>query len=199
MTQSQWMKGCPEGGEQSFLFSLYTQLSEGRCACPHDCAGSVERRKSDFFAMYVSGNVSPAQTLHLSFCPSRRFRSTSSNFARSFATSARPARKSSVLRAASRTTRLRSGQRTIWTTSTSSTARTCRESSSASACQCWRIFISIRPRTRALRMVETRESKASRYTTIPPPMMTTIVTSLSLYRRRNRKSAPVMRATFAKT
>ncbi|VDB85365.1 unnamed protein product [Peniophora sp. CBMAI 1063] len=54
MTQSQWMKGCPEGGEQSFLFSLYTQLSEGRCLCPHDCGGAVDRRKSDFFALYSS-------------------------------------------------------------------------------------------------------------------------------------------------
>ncbi|KIM46212.1 hypothetical protein M413DRAFT_16929 [Hebeloma cylindrosporum] len=27
LTQGQWMKGCPEGGEQSFLFSLYSQLS----------------------------------------------------------------------------------------------------------------------------------------------------------------------------
>ena len=29
MTQGQWMKGCPEGGEQSFLFGLYSELSEG--------------------------------------------------------------------------------------------------------------------------------------------------------------------------
>ncbi|KAI0321805.1 hypothetical protein OF83DRAFT_1097239 [Amylostereum chailletii] len=54
MTQSQWMKGCPEGGEQSFLFSLYNHLSQGRCMCPHDCGTSVERRKSDFFAIYSS-------------------------------------------------------------------------------------------------------------------------------------------------
>lgn len=48
------MKGCPEGGEQGFLFSLYSQLSEGLCSCPHDCGGSVPRDKSDFFIIYVS-------------------------------------------------------------------------------------------------------------------------------------------------
>jgi hypothetical protein len=53
MTQGQWMKGCPEGGEQSFLFSLYTQLSDGRCQCPNDCGGFVQRHRSDFFAIYV--------------------------------------------------------------------------------------------------------------------------------------------------
>ncbi|KAF5387646.1 hypothetical protein D9615_000388 [Tricholomella constricta] len=54
MTQGQWMKGCPEGGEQSFLFSLYSQLSEGHCACPHGCGTSVKRKKSNFFAIYSS-------------------------------------------------------------------------------------------------------------------------------------------------
>ncbi|KAI0035657.1 hypothetical protein K488DRAFT_82845 [Vararia minispora EC-137] len=54
MTQGQWMKGCPEGGEQSFLFSLYTQLSEGRCQCPNECGWSIGRRKSDFFSVYSS-------------------------------------------------------------------------------------------------------------------------------------------------
>jgi hypothetical protein len=54
MTQGQWMKGCPEGGEQSFLFSLYSQLTEGRVPCPHGCDASVPRKKSDFFAIYVS-------------------------------------------------------------------------------------------------------------------------------------------------
>jgi hypothetical protein len=54
MTQGQWMKGCPEGGEQGFLFGLYSQLSEGQCPCPHDCEGSVSRKKSDFFAIFVS-------------------------------------------------------------------------------------------------------------------------------------------------
>ncbi|KDQ64475.1 hypothetical protein JAAARDRAFT_28107 [Jaapia argillacea MUCL 33604] len=51
MSQGEWMKGCPEGGEQSFLFSLYSQLSDGECPCPHGCGASVRRKKSDFFAM----------------------------------------------------------------------------------------------------------------------------------------------------
>lgn len=53
MNQGQWMKGCPEGGEQSFLFGLYDQLSVGICPCP-DCGHPYQRRKSDFFALYVS-------------------------------------------------------------------------------------------------------------------------------------------------
>ncbi|GJJ07550.1 hypothetical protein Clacol_001752 [Clathrus columnatus] len=52
MTQGQWMKGCPEGGEQSFLFSLYDQVSNGTCLCP-DCKYPHERQKSDFFALYL--------------------------------------------------------------------------------------------------------------------------------------------------
>ncbi|KAI0638576.1 ubiquitin conjugating enzyme family protein [Trametes polyzona] len=52
MTQGQWMKGCPEGSEQSFLFSLYRELSEGECPCPHGCGGSVARKKSDFFPLF---------------------------------------------------------------------------------------------------------------------------------------------------
>ncbi|KAI0650839.1 ubiquitin conjugating enzyme family protein [Trametes meyenii] len=54
MTQGQWMKGCPEGSEQSFLFSLYQELSNGQCSCPHGCGASVARKKSDFFALYPS-------------------------------------------------------------------------------------------------------------------------------------------------
>jgi hypothetical protein len=53
MSQGQWMKGCPEGGEQSFLFSLYTELSEGDCKCPQDCGSTVPRKKKDFFTIYV--------------------------------------------------------------------------------------------------------------------------------------------------
>ncbi|KAL0579537.1 hypothetical protein V5O48_002466 [Marasmius crinis-equi] len=52
MTQGQWMKGCPEGGEQSFLFALYSQLSEGTCPCPQGCGATIPRKKSDFFAIY---------------------------------------------------------------------------------------------------------------------------------------------------
>ncbi|KAF8195914.1 hypothetical protein K438DRAFT_1826732 [Mycena galopus ATCC 62051] len=54
MTQGEWMKGCPppSGGEQSFLFALYSQLSEGSCVCPHECGSSVLRKKSDFFPIF---------------------------------------------------------------------------------------------------------------------------------------------------
>ncbi|CAE6447861.1 unnamed protein product [Rhizoctonia solani] len=54
MTQSEWMKGCPEGGEQGFLFQLYNGLSTGSCACPSQCGASRERSKQDFFAIYSS-------------------------------------------------------------------------------------------------------------------------------------------------
>ncbi|KAG6814198.1 hypothetical protein H0H92_000875 [Tricholoma furcatifolium] len=54
MTQGEWMKGCPEGGEQSFLFGLYSQLSEGECKCS-GCETTLKRRsKGDFFAIYPS-------------------------------------------------------------------------------------------------------------------------------------------------
>ncbi|KII94754.1 hypothetical protein PLICRDRAFT_47766 [Plicaturopsis crispa FD-325 SS-3] len=52
MTQGEWMKGCPEGGEQSFLFSLYNELSQGECPCPNKCGHSVRRKKEHFFAIY---------------------------------------------------------------------------------------------------------------------------------------------------
>ena len=54
MTQSQWMKGCPEGGEQGFLFSLYNELSRDPCQCPNKCGYSVARNKGDFFPVLVS-------------------------------------------------------------------------------------------------------------------------------------------------
>ena len=54
MTQGQWMKGCPEGSEQSFLFSLYQELSEGECKCPHGCGTTIARSKRDFFPLFVS-------------------------------------------------------------------------------------------------------------------------------------------------
>ncbi len=53
MTQGQWMKGCPEGGEQSFLFSLYRELSEGECPCPDGCGISIPRSKREFFGIFV--------------------------------------------------------------------------------------------------------------------------------------------------
>ncbi|KAF4602410.1 hypothetical protein EYR40_005617 [Pleurotus pulmonarius] len=57
MTQGQWMKGCPEGGEQSFLFALYTELTHGQCRCPQDCGSSVTRKKSDFFAIFSDFSI----------------------------------------------------------------------------------------------------------------------------------------------
>jgi hypothetical protein len=54
MTQSQWMKGCPEGGEQGFLFSLYNELSHDTCQCPNKCGYSIARNKGDFFLALVS-------------------------------------------------------------------------------------------------------------------------------------------------
>lgn len=54
MTQGQWMKGCPEGGEQGFLFSQYHELIGGECICPHGCGTKVPRQKQDFFALFVS-------------------------------------------------------------------------------------------------------------------------------------------------
>ncbi|PPQ84259.1 hypothetical protein CVT25_011906 [Psilocybe cyanescens] len=52
VTQGQWMKGCPEGGEQSFLFSLYSQLNSPTAPCPHDCGAAIPRSKGDFFALH---------------------------------------------------------------------------------------------------------------------------------------------------
>jgi hypothetical protein len=63
MTQNQWMKGCPEGGEQGFLFSVYSQLVEGSCPCPAGCGYSVTRNKSHFFAIFVSSPPSSLFTI----------------------------------------------------------------------------------------------------------------------------------------
>lgn len=53
MTQGEWMKGCPEGGEQSHLFGLYSKLSTPTFPCPQDCGGTLKRNKGDFLALYV--------------------------------------------------------------------------------------------------------------------------------------------------
>lgn len=52
MTQGQWMKGCPEGGEQGFLFGLYNELCSGYCPCPQSCGHRIQRSKSNFFAIF---------------------------------------------------------------------------------------------------------------------------------------------------
>ncbi|KAH9966032.1 hypothetical protein BC827DRAFT_1355112 [Russula dissimulans] len=57
MNQNQWMKGCPEGGEQGFLFSLYSQLIEGNCLCPSGCGYSIPRAKHHFFAIFSSFDI----------------------------------------------------------------------------------------------------------------------------------------------
>jgi len=54
MTQGQWMKGCPEGSEQSFLFQLYSLLTdETPQSCPQGCGASWMRSKTDFFSFFV--------------------------------------------------------------------------------------------------------------------------------------------------
>jgi len=53
LTQGQWMKGCPEGSEQSFLFSLYSKLGTP-FQCRQDCGASIPRSMGDFFALHVS-------------------------------------------------------------------------------------------------------------------------------------------------
>ncbi|GMK56582.1 hypothetical protein CspeluHIS016_0304220 [Cutaneotrichosporon spelunceum] len=42
LSRGEWMSGCPEGGEQSFLFQLYNYLSEGSMACANGCGHSVQ-------------------------------------------------------------------------------------------------------------------------------------------------------------
>ncbi|EMD40382.1 hypothetical protein CERSUDRAFT_110990 [Gelatoporia subvermispora B] len=72
MTQGQWMKGCPEGSEQSFLFSLYRELSDGECKCPNGCDTSIQRKKSNFFALFpdFQGYIEHVQGLVQQTCPS---------------------------------------------------------------------------------------------------------------------------------
>ncbi|KAL4245719.1 hypothetical protein ABKN59_001670 [Abortiporus biennis] len=71
MTQGQWMKGCPEGGEQSFLFSLYQELTYGECRCPNGCPTSIKRQKRDFFALFsdFSTYISHLQRIVVRNCP----------------------------------------------------------------------------------------------------------------------------------
>jgi hypothetical protein len=65
MMQGEWMKGCPEGNEQSFLFALYDFLSTNSCPCPQSCGYKLDRKRSDFFPLVVSlGGVSPCLTAH---------------------------------------------------------------------------------------------------------------------------------------
>lgn len=50
------MSGCPEGGEQSFLFQLYNTLEEGGMPCSAGCGHSFTRKKQDFFCLFVNFN-----------------------------------------------------------------------------------------------------------------------------------------------
>ncbi|OXC68093.1 hypothetical protein AYX13_03304 [Cryptococcus neoformans] len=50
--RGEWMSGCPEGGEQSFLFQLYNTLEEGRMTCSSGCGHSFTRKKQDFFCLF---------------------------------------------------------------------------------------------------------------------------------------------------
>ena len=54
MMQGDWMRGCPEGNEQSFLFALYDFLSSNKCTCPQSCGYNLDRKRSDFFPLFVS-------------------------------------------------------------------------------------------------------------------------------------------------
>ncbi|KAH9819746.1 hypothetical protein DFH28DRAFT_886164 [Melampsora americana] len=52
MPQSQWMKGCAEGNEQSFLFQIYSRLTDTKCACVAEkCDGVIQRQRTNFFAI----------------------------------------------------------------------------------------------------------------------------------------------------
>jgi ubiquitin-protein ligase len=52
MMQGDWMRGCPEGNEQSFLFALYDFLSNNKCPCPQSCGYNIDRTRSDFFPIF---------------------------------------------------------------------------------------------------------------------------------------------------
>lgn len=58
MTQGEWMKGCPEGGEQGLLFQLYSKLSGDSLSCPGGCGHTVRTNRVMFFAIWVSGAAS---------------------------------------------------------------------------------------------------------------------------------------------
>lgn len=53
MTQGEWMKGCPEGGEQGLLFQLYSRLSGETLKCPGGCGHAINTDKALFFATWV--------------------------------------------------------------------------------------------------------------------------------------------------
>ena len=159
MTQSQWMKGCPEGGEQGFLFSLYSQLVEGQCPCPSSCGYSFPRAKSHFFAIFVSNFSIVATELHF---PATRPPSMciSSTCGESSAKSARDVPRCSVLHAASQLMSRKSwNQRKPRMTVISSIAPICKALSLELVLRCLSSYITTNFRTHfALR---TRPERAS--------------------------------------
>ena len=48
-----WMSGCPEAGEQSHLFQLYSLLESESFHCPYGCGTTMSRKEGDFFALFV--------------------------------------------------------------------------------------------------------------------------------------------------
>ncbi|KAG9317659.1 ubiquitin conjugating enzyme family protein [Chiua virens] len=52
MMQGDWMRGCPEGTEQTYLFGLYDFLSNEKCSCPQGCGYKFDRKRSDFFPLF---------------------------------------------------------------------------------------------------------------------------------------------------
>ncbi|KLT45850.1 hypothetical protein CC85DRAFT_86895 [Cutaneotrichosporon oleaginosum] len=53
LSRGEWMSGCPEAGEQSFLFQLYNFLSEGSMACANRCGYTVPRMPQHFFPLFA--------------------------------------------------------------------------------------------------------------------------------------------------
>ncbi|WVQ95948.1 hypothetical protein IAU59_003047 [Kwoniella sp. CBS 9459] len=50
--RGEWMSGCPEGNEQSFLFQLYSMLADGSMPCSGGCGYEFQRKPSDFFPLF---------------------------------------------------------------------------------------------------------------------------------------------------
>ncbi|KAK4687368.1 hypothetical protein P7C73_g2746, partial [Tremellales sp. Uapishka_1] len=66
--KQEWMSGCPEGNEQSFLFQLYSLLEEAEVGCSSNCGHVFKKYKSDFFALFPEFST---YTAHLAsiICP----------------------------------------------------------------------------------------------------------------------------------
>lgn len=52
LTFGEWMSGCPEKGEQDFLFNLWRDVTEFPLMCA--CGWSRQRSAEDFFTLKVS-------------------------------------------------------------------------------------------------------------------------------------------------